>query len=469
MSVQAKNQLSFKKQNVIEQNIPHVGVKSLSFAHEFSSSGESAILFSSLNAPSSWLESGLINPSGVSILSAQLQIFKGNVSVTSSARGLIQKTEYIVKNSGIFFKNITSLANEIFEVSVSDVMVAGKAIADMRTIRVEGTLLDTQTDFAIGYDVDVFDEELVVFRDGIQLFRSDDNDDSGLTGNYHYLDTDNTGRSSVIRFFEPAVGDEPILVISSGGIVDTANVSTFQQIENLAGQIDNVIPTVAALAGVPESSFRAAPNNVDLRQFGQRVVDAESDIASLTNLINNILNVDIPIVTEWQDFPSVAAGTLITSTGSAPSYGSISTNRAQWRRVGSNMEIRWDYAHGTAGGNGTGTYLFNLPPGYLIDLTKVQDTTALSAGTLRGGVGSLFISNNSAATGVIGGGGEVAVYDATRLRAAVFTGGGVTWYRDNWGSNVVIGGFNATVQSLNLRASIPIVGWTATNKIVDII
>lgn len=311
MSVQAKNQLSFKKQNVIEQNIPHIGVKSLNFAHEFSSSGESAILFSSLNAPSSWLESGLINPSGASILSAQLQIFKGNVSVTSSARGLIQKTEYVVKNSGIFFKNITSLANEIFEVSVSDVMVAGKAIVDMRTIRVEGTLLDTQTDFLIGYDVDVFNEELVVFRDGIQLFRSDDNDDSGLTGNYHYLDTDNTGRSSVIRFFEPAVGDEPILVISSGGIVDTANVSTFQQIENLAGQIDNVIPTVAALAGVPESSFRAAPNNVDLRQFGQRVVDLEADKADLNGNPSEVFNVANALISS----NAVNLGQFVSSLG----------------------------------------------------------------------------------------------------------------------------------------------------------
>lgn len=291
MSVQARNQLSFKKQNVIEQNIPHVGVKNLTFAHEFVNSGESAILFNSLNTPSSWLESGLINPSGISIASAQLQVFKGNVSVISSARGAIQKSEYIVKNSGIFFKNITSLANEIFEVSVSDTMVTGKAIADMRTIRVEGSLLDGQTDFAIGYDVDVLNEELVVFRDGIQLFRSDDNDDSGSTGNYHYLDIGNTSRSSVIRFFEPAVDDEPILVISSGGIVDKANVSTFQQIENLAGQLDNIVPTVAALAGVPESNFRAAPNYVDLKQFGQRLIDVETEKADLNGNAAEIFSV----------------------------------------------------------------------------------------------------------------------------------------------------------------------------------
>lgn len=276
MSVQGKNTLSYKKKNVQESNVPSVGIKAIAFAHEFTSAGEDFLPFNSLNLPTDWASSGLTNPSGASLLAAQLQLFKRNITVVSSDRNTIQKSEYIVKNNGISFKNITSLENEVFEVTVGDVLVIGTSLLDMRKIRVEGELADTTTDFAFGYQVDVFDEEIVVVRDGQIQHRSDDNDSSGTTGNYYYLDGDNDGKASSIRFFNAAIGDESILVFSTGGIVDSPNISTFQQIETLAGQLDNIIPTVAALAGVDESEFRAAPNYADLKNFGQRMIELEN-------------------------------------------------------------------------------------------------------------------------------------------------------------------------------------------------
>jgi len=158
MSVTGKNSLSYKKKNVKESNTPHVGVKNIVFAHEFLNAGETFIPFDSLNLPAAFAQSGLSNPSSQSLLAAQLQAFKQNVTVVSSARGIIQKSEYLVKNSGIYFKNIESLANEIFEVEVADIMVSGNRIVDMRKIRIEGELLDATTDFALGYSLDVFSE-----------------------------------------------------------------------------------------------------------------------------------------------------------------------------------------------------------------------------------------------------------------------------------------------------------------------
>ena len=276
--IKGKGTLSYKKKNVAGQKIPHTGVKNIVFAHEFTNVGEDAILFNSLNEPLEWTQSGLSNPSATSLLSAHLEVFKANVEVKSSARGSILKTEYVVKNNGIYFKNITSLANEIFEVKVSDILVAGNTIVDMRKIRVEGELLDTTTDFVIGYELDVIDEEIVVFRDGAQMFRSDNNESSGTTGNYYYLDGDGDGKASSIRFFEAASGDEGILIASTGGIVDSPNISTFQQIETLAGQIDSMIPTLAALAEVDETEFQLAPNNVDLKNFGDKVAEIDRKI-----------------------------------------------------------------------------------------------------------------------------------------------------------------------------------------------
>ena len=273
MSIQGKNNLSYKKQNVQKQNAPSTGVKNITFAHIFNNVDEISIPFEALVTPPEWSTSGLVNPTSQSLLAAQLQVFKNNVTVTSSARGLIQKSEYIVFNNRIEFKNIASLANEVFEVEVADILKTGNLIVDMQTIRVEGELQDTETDFNIGYSFDVFDEEIVVFRDGLQMFRSDNNDSSGATGNYYYVDTDGDGKSSLIRFFDPSVGVEPVLVATTGGVVDSPNASTFQQIEHLAGQLDAVVPTVAALAGVPEDNFRAGPNNVDLKTFGDILIN----------------------------------------------------------------------------------------------------------------------------------------------------------------------------------------------------
>lgn len=325
MSIQGKGNLSYKKQNVQKQNAPHTGVKNITFAHIFTSAGETIIPFDSLVTPTAWPQAGLINPNAQTLLSAQLQVFKGNITVTSSARGAIQKSEYVVRANAIEFLNITSLANEVFEVEVSDIMITGNLIVDMQTIRVQGELADTETDFNIGYEFDVLNEEIIVFRDGIQMFRADNNDSSGATGNYYYVDTDGDGRSSLIRFFEASVGVEAILVASTGGVVDPASVSTFQQIESLQGQLDAIVPTVAALAGVPETNFRAGPNNVDLKSFG--------------DLLLSMLNVEVPIQENWQSF---------TPTSPTLTYSQL---EGRYKRVGDSalIKIVGVYSGGTGG------------------------------------------------------------------------------------------------------------------------
>lgn len=342
--VQGKNSLSYKKKSVQESKIPTVGVKTIAFAHEFTNAGESFLPFNSLNLPADWASSGLTNPSGASLLASQLQLFKRNISVISSARGAIQKSEYVVSNSGITFKNIVSLENEIFEVTVGDVLVIGTTLLDMRKIRVEGELADTTTDFAFGYQVDVFDEEIVVVRDGVIQHRSDDNDSSGTTGNYYYLDSDNDGKASSIRFFDAAIGDEGILIFSTGGIVDSPNISTFQQIETLAGQLDNIIPTVAALAGVPESDFRAAANYVDLKNFG--------------SLVNSLLNAEVPIKTSWQQYTP----NITHNSGSMTNY----TLNISYKRDGSMLDVEGEIIFTGASAAFNGIYL-SLPNSVLLD------------------------------------------------------------------------------------------------------
>lgn len=96
----------------------------------------------------------------------------------------------------------------------------------------------------------------------------------------------------------------------------------------------------------------------------------------------------VPAVSDWQSFTM-----NITGSVSNPTKGtSITVDEAKWRRVGDSMEIRWNYAQssGTGGSAGSGTYLFALPTGYIVDTSKLS-----SSGPRIVGHGSAGNSSNN--------------------------------------------------------------------------
>lgn len=425
MSVQGKNSLSYKKKNTDNQNQPHTGFKNLVFGHQFASAGETIIPFDGLVQPSDWAQAGLINPIAPTLLAAQLQVFKKNITVTSSARGIIQKSEYTVHSNRIEFLNIESLVNEVFEVEVADLMITGNLIVDQQTIRVPGEMNNGETDFNMGYEFDIFNEEIIVFRDGIQMFRADNNDSSGATGNYYYLDNGN-GRGSVLRFFEAAVGVEPILVVTTGGVIDPANVSTFQQIEHLAGQIDAMVPTLAALAGVPETDFQAAPNQVDLKAFGDLLINTDK-------VVNSILNIEIPIKTPWTSFTPVVIG-----DGGA----SWSQLVGEWRRDGENLEMRVTATSNGAGSGGA--------------VLKFLYPNSLQASSGSGSVGFGREYNLGSVSNTW------AVFDVTRNTDGVI-------FQENGTPGAYVGSDITASSQIYFHASVKIDGWAASQPISDLI
>lgn len=171
-------------------------------------------------------------------------------------------------------------------------------------------------------------------------------------------------------------------------------------------------------------------------------------------VVTSIQSVATSIVTDGQAFPSVASGTLITGTTTSPTYGTVAHNVAYWRRVGDSMEIVWDYRQTSAGTAGSGTYLFNLPPGYSIDISKLASHTSAP---FQSGVGVFFAtrSNNIAANG------SVRVYSSTQLvvyEAVVQTSSSSAV--ETWAGTGSALAFDADASmSFNLRASVPIVGW----------
>lgn len=170
-------------------------------------------------------------------------------------------------------------------------------------------------------------------------------------------------------------------------------------------------------------------------------------------------------ITDWQDFPSLAYGTLWTATGTAAAYGTTATHMARWRRVGAQMEIKWEYRHTVAGTAGTGMLLFSLPAGYSIDNLdeKNNSGTTFSAANIDSHVGT-FHGTISTTTEITG---NVVVYDPSRLK---FYLGAVT------ASASAVGVFGGTgiydfatnaAMFLSFRASVPIVGWSSCIQMAD--
>lgn len=154
------------------------------------------------------------------------------------------------------------------------------------------------------------------------------------------------------------------------------------------------------------------------------------------------------VITEWQEYvPTITAA---TTNPTLPTSG-VTYNSAKWRRVGSNIEINYNYESGTVSGgnNGSGNYYFSLPLGLSVDLTKLP-----SGGSFSKLVG-LSRLNTSAVRD-----GSMAVDSSGRL-LFLFESGGT----DVTPLNSAVLVFTTNNAALNFNASIPIQGWSSSSQI----
>jgi hypothetical protein len=157
-------------------------------------------------------------------------------------------------------------------------------------------------------------------------------------------------------------------------------------------------------------------------------------------------------VSGWRDFASTAAGTLIKGVTTNPTYGATTVNKAQWRRVGGDMEITWTFHQNTAGTAGSGAYLFDISQlGLSIDTSKITPDT--SGRTAK--VGDFW--NHSANMG------SVFVYSSTQLAFAAASS--ITSSFTVMGS--AYGGLSANPAYFNMMARVPIAGWSESNQVLS--
>lgn len=148
---------------------------------------------------------------------------------------------------------------------------------------------------------------------------------------------------------------------------------------------------------------------------------------------------------DWTEYTSV-----ITSSGSAPSKGGTTTDKARWRRVGDSMEINFNYRQTSAGSAGTGTYFFSLPVGYAVDTNKISTAGVAIAVLGACGTGSLNGSTISPAVGTVLLNDSTTVY----LKFANNNQAG------NWAQNTQP--LSDSSVEVSMEFTVPILGWGST-------
>lgn len=277
MSLTGRSTLSLRKKDVLEQKQAGSAYKRIVFAHK-AAANETGIDLTNLTAPSEMTSLGFTNPNTQELLAAKILFYKKNVTVVSSSKGvLIQDLSYTIPtNSRIAFQGFVSDENEIFTVIIDSAVKDGLQAIDSSRVIATGTLPATQVQFNVGTPFQVGKHitqqvgSVMVFVDGIQQFRNSNN--SSVTKDANYFEVDAGGGLGNIIELNSAdpLNDRSILVIGEV-TAERPLGSTMAVVESLAGQVDAMIPTLAALAGVPETNFQAAPNNVDLKSFGDTV------------------------------------------------------------------------------------------------------------------------------------------------------------------------------------------------------
>ncbi len=159
-------------------------------------------------------------------------------------------------------------------------------------------------------------------------------------------------------------------------------------------------------------------------------------------------------ITDWQDYTLTIGGST-----TAPTLGTITTNKASWRQVGDSIEIMYKFYQSSpigSGAAGSGTYLFPLPPGRSIDTSKISVNADVNLGATVGAV-----SGYSTGTSTVG--GFVYAWNSTNLAIVM---GDDTQALSTVGSTFMHLGQVEVVYKFT-TASIPILGWSSSVQTSD--
>jgi len=390
MSSIAKTGISISKKDLVKSRIPPVASRNVVFYHK-ALSGDMVINLLALTMPSSEIPTA--TQASIDELSgARLTVNKKNLKLTSSYKGeLIQGMDYLVIDSmtikliGIY-ESTGAEPEEIFigiinSAPVSDLVVASaKSVDKTYTLNVGQTTLNLAQEYKVGFNPNDDIGVIKVFVNGVLAIRDTD---------YQEVDSGN-GYGTTIEFFvaPPSI---PYQVVVDFGVMSITDNDAIGAIESLSGSIKKIADDLSVVAGTSANDYlNANPSEVERRAFGDMVLR-----------LNKILDVEVPVVTDWVDTGPIT----ITATTTNPTKATTKQqDSVRWRQVGDSYEVEYRYnaASATGAANGSGDYVFSLPNG-------VEITDDISNQT---SVANLYLNPQALGTmevvGVVGGSGSAA-------------------------------------------------------------
>jgi hypothetical protein len=268
---------SIKKKDVLSQKVGASGFVPLSFAHK-ATNGDTGLNLTTLTAPTVEMPT-FTNPNLSQLTGANLLFFKQNLILTSSLRGILQQDHSytVASNTQINFLGFTAAQGEIFTGTIFNSQITGARVVGADISPITGILAANSTDFNVGtpFTTNKYPSQqlgaVLVFLNGVIQFRNTGNSSTNLDGNYYEVDAGG-GYSSVVRFNSSAPVSRSVMVVYLGNTAERPDGSMMAQIESAQGQVNKLIEVVSDVSGLPESTFRVAPTNQDLKTFGDQVL-----------------------------------------------------------------------------------------------------------------------------------------------------------------------------------------------------
>lgn len=293
---------SHKKISTPDSKIGNVGYQATEFYHQ-ANAGDTTINLMSMVLPSQVSAEGFVNPSAETIASAKIKSNQGNLSLHTFRGQWMNRIDYSINSNSIITLKQPAQEGEIFHGVIQNIVKNHLQNPDLQQIVAVGTLAFGQTDFNVGKQFRVNTNplsqigELQVYRGNnlSLMLRNAFNSVASATADGNYQEVDSgSGWGSIIRFNEAGqIGGELVVVMSTGRLLERPSNSLLQEIEVLAGQIDNVIPYVEELMDLPSGTLKSAPSNADLKAFGDKVI-------SLDNKYNTTAKLSDYTKTRWQ-------------------------------------------------------------------------------------------------------------------------------------------------------------------------
>jgi len=331
-----KGSKSIRKSQQGNDLLPSVGFLNTVAKHK-ATLNQTVINLGSLTTPPEATALGFVQPSGGTLAALDLQRYKNNVKVMSTTKGILDNPiDYRITGTSQITLADGAADGEIFTIMVESQPRSGINIVAAQPKVASYLLPAGQTDIPAGtYTVNKNPGEdigeFIVIVDREVQYRNTGNGVSG--GDYQEI-------AGLVRMndYDP-INDRKVVLVWVGALVDNPQDTQLALIQTLQGQIDAMVPALAAVTGLSESTFQTSPNDPDLLAFSASVIALAARVTALESA-NNMTS--YTPTSGWETgVPSGSLKSISAATVIRINKDIHVTGTAFFRNDTSNLNISW--------------------------------------------------------------------------------------------------------------------------------